>query len=93
MAKACAATAVPSLRGRVGSVQRGLERAVIDACIDDVDSWDMRSGCRVDVDLVAAIDEPGREVGQERLRTAAVRLPQRCHERSDERQPHAEITL
>ena len=66
---------------------------MIDACIDDVDSGDMRSGCRVDVDLVAAIDEPAREVGHERLRTSAMRLPNRCDEGSDEREPHAEITL
>jgi hypothetical protein len=45
------------------------------------------------VNIVASIDEAARQIGYERLRSAALGLADRADERSDERELHRAITL
>src|SRR5207247_267233 len=73
---------------RISYVGRGIERTVIAASIDDVHAADAGAGRRIEVHGVPATYEPAREVGQKRLRTADLRLPDRSDQGSDEREPH-----
>jgi hypothetical protein len=83
---------VPDGRSR-GPVERGHQRPRIDPGVDDRDPRYLGSGGRVHVDLVAPAGQPAREIGDERLRAAGLRLADRRHERRDERDPHLGMTL
>ena len=69
-AKAASAAAAPVGGWTGGSVQRGRQRAGIDACVDHRHARHLRSGSGVKVDLVAPVHEAAREIG---LRTPATR--------------------
>ena len=74
LAKAGAAAAGSRACRAGGPVQRGCQRSRVDPGIDNRDPWYLRSGGRVDVDLVTPADQAARKIGHKRLRAAALRL-------------------
>src|SRR6185295_801028 len=59
----------------------------VDVRLDDASAWERRARGRVDVDRVPAFGHPHREVSDEHLRSALLRLGDRGDERRDERDP------
>src|ERR1017187_4976693 len=71
-----------------GGLRGGVQGTRVDPGIDDRVAWYLRSGGRVDVDLVASADQAARKVGHEGLRASALRLADGCYERGNDRDLH-----
>ena len=56
-----------AIGGAGSSIERGAQRPVVDSGVDDRNAWNVRSGGRVEVDLVTSADQPARKVGNEGL--------------------------
>src|SRR5262249_35357151 len=61
--------------------------------VDHLDPWDLRSGGGVDVHVVAPAGQAAGQVGHERLRAAALGLPDGRHQRRHDRDLHPASTL
>ena len=68
-----------------GAVKRRRQCAGVDAGVHDARSVDARSRGRIDVDDVATLRQPRGQVGDQGLRSAALRLGDRSDEWGNER--------
>ena len=82
-----------TIRGAAGAVQGGCEVAVVDPGVDDLHARYVRPGGGIDIHGMAAADETSRQIGQEGLGAAPLRLANGAHQRGHDRHPHAVITL
>ena len=74
-------------------VERARQRPGIDSGVDHLDPRDLRSSGGVDVHVVAPAGQAAGQIGHERLRTAALRLPDGRHQRRHDRDLHPASTL
>ena len=74
-------------------VERARQRPGIDSGVDHLDPRDLRSGGGVDVHVVAPAGQAAGQIGHERLRAAALRLPDGRHQRRHDRDLHPASTL
>ena len=81
-------------RGRAERpVERARQRPGVDPGVDHLDPRDLRTGGGVDVHIVAPAGQAAGQIGHERLRAAALRLPDGRHQRRHDRDLHAASTL
>ena len=78
------AQGVPRL---AGPDERGRQTRRVDPRLDDVCSRDPRTRRRIDIDVVPAVGQPDRQVGDHHLRSALLRLRDGRHQRCDDGDP------
>ena len=76
------AQGVPRL---AGPDERGRQTRRVDPRLDDVRSVDPRTRRRIDIDVVSALGQPDRQIGDHHLRSALLRLRDGRHQRRDDR--------
>lgn len=76
-----------------GAVEESTQCGGVDSDIDNMHAVDCRPRGRVDVHIVATHGEAGGEICEQGLRTAALGLANRRHQRCDQRKPQRRSTL